>query len=119
MLENHLMIFVAMWPQHKCHWNCIGLPVTSYLSMTVVGSHIPESIVVHAWLAMALLFPTHNTELEITCTSVVNRFPQIEMNVSQDYAFQFCLDEIQWHSSATFVRSSSLVRTVSIILTVS
>ena len=58
-------------------------------------------------------------ELENTCTFVLNRLPMIEMNVSQVYAFQFCLDEIQWHSSATFVRSSSLVRTVSMILSVS
>ena len=55
--------------------NCTGLPVRSYLSMYVVGSHTSESLVVHAWIAMAVVFPIDNTESENTCTSVLNRFP--------------------------------------------
>ena len=30
--------------KHMCQWKCTGLPVMSYLSMNVVGSHTSESL---------------------------------------------------------------------------
>ena len=67
----HLVMWIAVWPEIMCQWNCTGLSVISHLSITVDESHISE-MCADAWFAMALLFPTHKTESENTETFVLN-----------------------------------------------
>ena len=48
-----------MWPENMCQWNGTGLPVTSYLSMNVVGSHNSENFVALARFAMVFSSFSH------------------------------------------------------------
>ena len=65
--------------------------------------------------------PTHNTESENTCTSVLKRVRlggYKRNKMFQDSVSQFCNDEIPKNPAATFVRSQSLACIVLIIVNV-
>ena len=75
----------------------------------------------HASFAMAFLFLPHTAESENTRTSVLNRFligDSSRHKFFKDSDCQFRHNEIPENSAATFVRSSSMVCTVSMIVSV-
>ena len=89
--EFSLLIWIVVWPENVCQWNCTGLTVISFLSMNVDESDISEC-------CRQCLIRTDNTDSENTLTSVLNHCPtgcsNREKNLLEDAVSQFCLSEI-------------------------
>ena len=86
-----LVIWIAVWLDNVCQWNCTGRPMISYLSLNVVGLHISESFVTHASFAMAYCFPHTIHSLRI----------RVRLFSTDVQLCQFCHNEIPKKSAAT------------------